>query len=317
METMNDYSKEIDESMREINVGDIVKGTVLSVSEEAAVLDLHSYAQGIIKAEDMSDDPKFSILEDVHEGDEIEATVKAKDDGNGNIVLSRKEANEVLAWDRFQQMMDEKTVLRVTVSEAVKGGVITWIDNVRAFIPVSKITAGYVENPADWVGKEIDVRIIGVEKARKNLILSGREVAREQEQQAREDAINAIAPGTVMEGTVATIKPYGAFINLGNGIDGLVHISQISQKRVEAVGDVLKEGQQVQVKVINVKDGRISLSMKALEEGAGSGRDRSDRSDRGDRAPREREEKVDLKKYVTHENATTSLGDLLKNIKLD
>lgn len=127
METMDDFKDELEASFRQIKEGDIITGTVIAVSEEEITLDLKYYAQGIIKVEDFSNDPDFAVLEQIHAGDEIEATVVKTDDGQGNILLSRKEANDVLAWEKLQQMMEDGTVVKVRIKESVPSGVVAFL----------------------------------------------------------------------------------------------------------------------------------------------------------------------------------------------
>lgn len=299
METMKDFEKELERSFRTINEGDILTGTVIGVSEEEVTLDLNYYTQGVIKAENLSNDPDFSIVEQVQIGDEIEATVVKLDDGHGSIELSKKEANDILAWDRFAEYMENETVVKVRVKESVPSGVVTYLEGIRAFIPASQICADYVEDTEAWIGKEIEARIITADKSKEKLVLSGKVVERERETEARNHKISMLVPGTVMEGTVESIMNYGAFIALGNGLSGLVHISQICQKRIASPHEVLKEGQKVKVKIINTNDNKISLSMKALEE------EMIDTEDAGE-----------VEEYVSDETASTSLGDLLAKFKL-
>ena len=204
-------------------------------------------------------------------------------------------------WDAFEEMMENKVVFTVPIDESVKAGVVTSLQGVRAFIPASQLSTSYVEDVSEWIGKEIDVVIITADREKQRLVLSGREAAKIKRSQEKKARIDALAVGTVLEGKVETIKPYGAFVDLGNGISGLVHISQMSTKRVATPEEVCKEGDVVKVKVTKVKDGKVSLSMRALEE-----------------APAPAEDDIpELSSVVSHEKATTSLGDLLKNIKLD
>ena len=190
-------------------------------------------------------------------------------------------------WDAFEEMMENKVVFTVPIDESVKAGVVT--------------SVSYVEDTNEWIGKEIDVVIITADREKQRLVLSGREAAKIKRGQEKKARIEALKIGTVLEGKVETIKPYGAFVDLGNGISGLVHISQMSTKRVATPEEVCKEGDVVKVKITKVKDGKVSLSMKALEE-----------------APAPTEDDIpELSQVVSHEKATTSLGDLLKNIKLD
>ena len=301
-ESMKDYEKELERSFRTINEGDIVSGTVIAVSEEDVTLDLNYYTQGIIKTENLSNDPDFNPKEQLQIGDEIEATVIKVDDGNGNIELSKKEANDVLAWDKLAEMMENETVVNVRIKESVPSGVVTFLEGIRAFIPASQLSTDYVEDTDKWIGKEVLVEVINVDKEKNKLVLSGKIVARKQQEEERNHRIAMLVPGTVVEGTVESIMPYGAFINLGNGISGLVHISQICQKRIGSVHEVLKEGQKVKAKIINTNDNRVSLSMKALEEIMPD--------------EVENEESAQAEEYISNENASTSLGALLSGLKL-
>ena len=300
MESMKDYEKELERSFRTINEGDIITGTVIAVSEEEVTLDLNYYTQGIIKVENLSNDPTFSVFQDVKEGDQIEATVVKVDDGRGNIELSKKEANDILAWDKLKELMDQETVVKVKIKESVPSGVVTYLEGIRAFIPASQIASDYVENSDEWIGKEIEARVITVDKDKTKLVLSGKVVAREKETEERNHRISMMVPGSVVEGTVESIMPYGAFVSLGNGISGLVHISQICHKRIANPGEVVKEGQKVKVKILNTNDNKVSLSMKALEE------EMIDTS----------EEAVDIDEFVSKEEVGTSLGSLFANLKL-
>ena len=300
METMDDYKDELEASFRRINEGDIISGTVIDVNEEEVTLDLKYYAQGIIKVEDFSNDPDFAVLEQIHAGDEIEATVVKTDDGQGNILLSRKEANDVLAWEKLQQMMEDGTVVKVRIKESVPSGVVAFLEGIRAFIPASQITSAYVEDTESWVGKEIPVRVITVDEEREKLVLSGKAVALEAEAEERNHKISMIVPGTVLEGTVESLMPYGAFVDLGNGLSGLVHISQICERRIGKPSEVLKVGEKVKAKVLNTNDNKISLSMKALAE-----------------EMVDTEGVEDLEAYTDHSSTGTSLGSLLAGLKLD
>ena len=200
-------------------------------------------------------------------------------------------------WNRVSEYMAQKTVLPVKVEGVVNGGVIAMVEGLRGFVPASKLSLSYIEDLETYLSKEIEVQVIDVDQANNRLVLSARELLKAKERKAKEEQIAAMQPGAVMEGTVETIQPYGAFVKLENGLSGLVHVSQISRTRVKTPADVLNTGDTVKVKVIGVKDGKISLSMKALEE-----------------APeREPVEKVVIPKA---ENIGTSLGDLFKNIKL-
>lgn len=211
---------------------------------------------------------------------------------------SFKKNEDTPAWEKFARMMEEKTPLQVEIAEAVNGGVTAYVDGIRGFIPASKLAASYVENLEEWVGKTIDVRVITVEEDRKKLVLSGRELAREKEQEEKKKRVEQCQVGAVLEGTVETIKDYGAFVRLENGLSGLVHVSRISSQRVKHPGAVLKEGQTVKVKIVGIKDGKLSLSIRDAQE-------------------KEEEELQQEEFFDYHENgqAATSLGSLLKGLK--
>lgn len=298
-ESMEDYKDELEASFREIREGDIISGTVLDVSEEEVTLDLKYYAQGIIKVEDLSNDPNFQVMEEVHAGDVIEATVVKTDDGEGNIQLSKKEANDILAWENLRACMEEETELSVKIAGIVPSGVVAYVEGIRGFIPASQLALSYVEATEEWLGKEVRVRVITVDESKKKLVLSAKVILKEEQQEEHNRKIAMMAPGTIMEGTVETLMPYGAFVDLGDGISGLVHISQISQRRISKPSEVLSVGQKVKVKVLNTNDHKVSLSMKALEE---------------EMVDVDQPERVE--EYISHESASTNLGDLLSKIKL-
>ena len=186
-------------------------------------------------------------------------------------------------WNRVAEYMEKKTVLPVKVEGVVNGGVIAMVEGLRGFVPASKLSLSYIEDLETYLLKDIEVQVIDVDQANNRLVLSAREILKEKERKAREEQIANLKIGTVLEGTVETLQNYGAFVKLENGLSGLVHVSQISQKRVKMPSDVLNVGE-------------VSLSMKALEE-----------------VKEEPEEKVVIPKS---ENIGTSLGDLFKNIKL-
>lgn len=199
-------------------------------------------------------------------------------------------------WRLVESYMEKGTNLPVKIEGIVNGGAIAMVEGLRGFIPASKLSLSYIEDLESYLLKDIEVRVIDVDEAENRLILSAREILKEQEKKAMEEKLANVKVGSVVSGKVESLQDYGAFVHLENGLSGLVHVSQISQKRVKSPKDVLNTGDEVQVKIIGIKDGKISLSMKALEE-----------------IPEEPEEKVVIPKA---ENIGTSLGDLFKNLKL-
>ena len=299
-ESMKDYEKELEASFKKIEEGDILTGTVISVDEKEVVIDLKYYAEGIIPAEDYSREQGFSLKEEVHVGDEVSATVVKKDDGNGNILLSRVEAADVLAWDKLKELKESGEVLDVVVKGIVNGGVITYVEGVRGFIPASKLALNYVEDTNEYLNKPIQVQVFDIDKEKGRLILSAKEILRAKAEEERKTKISNVQVGLVTEGVVESLQPYGAFVDLGNGLSGLVHISQICEKRIKKPSEVLAVGDKVKVKVTAVKDGKLSLSIKEAT----------------DMMAKEIEEEV-YELPDSKEEASTSLGSLFANIKLD
>ena len=299
-ESMKDYEKELEESMKKIEEGDILTGTVISVDEKEVIIDLKYYAEGVIPAEDYSREPGFNLKEEVHPGDEVSATVVRKDDGHGNILLSRVEASDIFAWDRLKEMQESKEVIDVIIKGITNGGVIAYVEGVRGFIPASKLALSYVEDTEEYLNKPAQVQVLDVDKDSKKLILSAKEILREKAEKERKKKVSNLEIGLVTEGTVESLQPYGAFVDLGNGLSGLVHISQICEKRIKKPSEAVAVGDKVKVKVTAIKDGKISLSMKEAS----------------DMMAKEIEEEV-YEVPDANEQATTSLGSLFANIKLD
>lgn len=299
-ETMKDYEAELEASFKKIEEGDILTGTVISVDEKEVILDLKYYAEGIIPAEDYSREPGFCIKDEVHVGDEVSATVVRRDDGHGNILLSKVEATDVLAWDKLKELKASKEVIDVVVKGVVNSGVIAYVEGVRGFIPASKLALNYVEDTNEYLNKHIQVQVFEVNKEDNKLILSAKEILREKAEEERKNKVSNLEVGLVTEGTVESLQTYGAFVDLGNGLSGLVHISQICEKRIKKASEVLSVGDTVKVKVTAVKDGKISLSIKEAS----------------DVMAKEIEEEI-VELPDSGEQATTTLGSLFANIKLN
>ncbi len=226
---------------------------------------------------------------------ELEASYKEFDERRSN--YQEQEGPDAEKWKELTQMMEDKAVVNVKVKEAVKGGLVAYVDEIQGFIPASHVSTHYVEKLEDCVGQHLDVTPITVDPEKKKLVLSARNVLKEKEAKEREEKMAAVKVGAVVKGKVDSIKDYGAFIELDGGLSGLLHVSQISSQRVKSPAAVLKEGQEVTVKIIALKEGKISLSMKALEAN-GDARE------------------TEVFDYKETGKATTNLGALLKGIKL-
>ena len=214
---------------------------------------------------ELSDDPDFSAMKDLKIGEQIEAVVLEADDGRGNVKLSMKEANVASAWEKLRQMKEDETVATVKVKETVNAGVIAYLEGIRAFIPASQLALTYVEDTEEYIGKTLEVKVITADENAGKLVLSAKAVLKEKEAEHDREKMAMIVPGSVFEGTVESLMPYGAFVAMDNGLTGLVHISKICMKRIKKPSEVLSVGQKVKVKVLEVKDGKISLSIRDVE----------------------------------------------------
>ena len=206
---------------------------------------------------------------------------------------------EQAVWEELKQMKDDKTEVEVKIKEIVKGGAVAFVNEVRGFIPAPKLSLTYVEDLNEFQGQHIKVRVFEIDVQNKRLILSAKEILREAEEAKKQEELAKIQVGTVVKGVVDSIKPYGAFVKLENGLSGLVHISQISNRRLKTVQEVLGMGDEVTAKITKIQDGKLSLSIKALSDGSDS------------------EEQVTDYEIPKSQELTTSLGSLFANIKLD
>ncbi len=301
--TMADMEEQIDASMVRYHIGDIVHGVVAGIDNYIVYVDVNSYMQGIILPSELSEDPSFSAMDDIKIGDEIDGVVTMEDDGNGNLVLSRRQAVLITAWDELKKGMDEETVYSVKISRAVKGGVIAYLNGIRGFIPLSRLAVRRIKDSEkeEYVGKYIDVIIAEADDEKRNLVLSARELEEKRAKEEYDGKIAALHVGMITKGVVESIKPFGCFVSIGDGLSGLVHISQIAHRHIKTPNEEVKVGDEVDVKIIDIKDGKISLSMKALV----------------DIMEKNEPEKDSEDGYISDEEASTSMSDLLSDIVLD
>ena len=265
-ESMEDYTAELNSSLRKIYPGDIMEGEVVAFNENGVILDLNYYATGRVPADEMSADPAFSIMTDVKKGDRYKAMVKTVDDGKGNILLSVKAAQAETSWDNLRAMKENDEVITGIISQTVPSGAIMYVEGIRGFIPASKLDVKYVEDTTPYLGKQISVKISEVSEERDKLILSAKELKRAEYVEQQAESIGRLAVGSVLTGTVESLQNYGAFVNIGDGISGLVHISEISDAHIKHPKAVLKVGQEVPVMIKKIENGKVSLSIKAVQE---------------------------------------------------
>ena len=264
-ETMADFEEELKKSFRVVREGQKLQGMIVDINDEVVTLDIGYYVPGVIPLDELSDDPDFSAMRDLKIGDQVEAIVLAKDDGQGNVELSLKEARQQSAWAKFQELLESGETVSVRIKESVNSGVIAYLEGIRAFIPASQLALEYVEDTSAYIGKQVEARVIQAQEQGQKLVLSVKSVLRDKEAEHDRSKMARLIPGSIFEGKVESLMPYGAFVRMENGLTGLVHISKISMKRLRKPSEVLSVGQDVKVKVLEVKDGKISLSIKDVE----------------------------------------------------
>lgn len=255
------------DSIKQVNVGDVVKGKVLQIDDDRqAIVGIEDAGvEGIVPANQLSTKPVDDINDVVKVGDVLDLVVISKigsDKENGSYLLSHRRLEAMKVWNEIQKKFEAEETITAKVTQAVKGGLV--VDaGVRGFVPASMITDHYVEDLKQFVGQELEFKIVEIEPSENRLILSHKEIVKEQHEVAAKKIFAELAAGDVVEGKVARMTNFGAFIDLG-GVDGLVHVSEISYDHVDKPSDVLTAGQDVKVKVLSVdpEKERISLSIK-------------------------------------------------------
>lgn len=265
--SMKEMMEAIEGSLKRINSGDIVKGTVISVSDSEVFVNIGYMADGIIDRAELSDDPAVNPKDIINAGDELYVYIINVNDGEGNVELSKKRADAVKVWDELSGLQSEGKNVTVKVKEAVKGGAVAYIKGIRAFIPASQLAAGFVEDINCFVGKDLEVKIIELDKDKNKVILSGKEVAKEAKEAKKQELWNSIKKGEKRTGTVTRLAKFGAFVDLG-GVDGLIHNQDLSWKRIIDPAEIVSVGDKVEVYVLDFdkEKGRISLGLKEISE---------------------------------------------------
>lgn len=254
------------ESFQEVNVGDIVKGEVLAVEDKQAIVGIEGAGvEGVVPVKELSTLPIEDINEVVKVGDILELVVIStigKDKENGSYLLSKRRLDAKKVWEEIEQDFKDGKIIEAPVTNVVKGGLVVDV-GVRGFVPASMVEDHFVADFEEYKGKTLAFKIIEIEPSENRLILSHKAVVESEKAVRKEELLNSIHDGDVVEGTVARLTDFGAFVDLG-GIDGLVHVSEISHSHVAKPSDALKVGDKVQVKVLSVdpEKERISLSIK-------------------------------------------------------
>ena len=256
----------VDQTIKYFDDGDIVEGTVVKVDRDEVLLDIGYKTEGVILARELSIKHDVDPDEIVSVGDEIEALVLQKEDKEGRLLLSKKRAQYERAWGTIERVKEEDGVVTGTVIEVVKGGLILDI-GLRGFLPASLVEMRRVRDLQPYVGRELEAKIIELDKNRNNVVLSRRAYLEQTQSEVRTNFLQTLQKGQVRSGVVSSIVNFGAFVDLG-GVDGLVHVSELSWKHIDHPSEVVEVGQEVTVEVLEVDFDRerVSLSLKATQE---------------------------------------------------
>lgn len=250
MESMADFMDLIDQAMERVNRGDLVKGTVVGNNGEALIVNLGQMADGVVPKEEVDFDGGDSISS-IAVGEELTFYVVKSDDGEGNILLSKKRADAELIWDSSAGLLNEQRPITVKIKEVIKGGLIANYKGIRCFIPLSQVGRERIEDPQTLVGTSLQVLITEVQEEKKSMVASGRLLQERQEAKQKDTRFHELSEGQVLTGTVKRLADFGAFVDLG-GIDGLIHLAELSWKRVKNAAEVVSVGQTVKVTILKI-----------------------------------------------------------------
>jgi small subunit ribosomal protein S1 len=261
-----DFLAAIDETIKYFNDGDIVDGVIVKVDRDEVLLDIGYKTEGVIPSRELSIKHDVDPNDVVSVGDHIEALVLQKEDKEGRLILSKKRAQYERAWGDVEAKKEADEVISGTVIEVVKGGLILDI-GLRGFLPASLVEMRRVRDLAPYVGRELEAKIIELDKNRNNVVLSRRAWLEQTQSEVRSTFLQTLQKGQVRSGVVSSIVNFGAFVDLG-GVDGLVHVSELSWKHIDHPSEVVEVGQEVTVEVLDVDMDRerVSLSLKATQE---------------------------------------------------
>ncbi len=255
-----------DATFRDIEEGEVVTGHVVRIDKDEVLVDIGYKSEGVIPANELSIRKSVDPHDEVHQGEEVDAIVMTKEDQDGRLIMSKKRARFEKAWRRIETAAESGEPVEGTVIEVVKGGLIIDL-GVRGFLPASLVDIRRVPNLDEYMGTKIETKVIELNRSRNNVVLSRRAVLEEERKEVRQQILDRLQPGLVVEGQISNIVDFGAFVDL-DGIDGLIHISELSWSHVNHPSEILNIGDTVQVKVLDIDRDRqrISLGLKQTQE---------------------------------------------------
>ena len=264
--TAEDFLAAVDATIKYFNDGDIVEGTVVKVDHDEVLLDIGYKTEGVIPSRELSIKHDVDPDEVVEVGDQIDALVLTKEDKEGRLILSKKRAQYERAWGAIEELQAKEEPVTGTVIEVVKGGLIIDI-GLRGFLPASLVEMRRVRDLEPYIGQELEAKIIELDKQRNNVVLSRRAFLEQTQSEVRSEFLHQLQKGQVRKGVVSSIVNFGAFVDLG-GVDGLVHVCELSWKHIDHPSEVVTVGDEVTVEVLDVDldRERVSLSLKATQE---------------------------------------------------
>lgn len=260
-----DLKEKYEETFVTLKPGEVITGTVVQVNENEVMVNVGYKSDGIIPLHELSAESFASPEEIVKNGDKIDVYVLKIEDKEGNLILSKKRADIKKAWDEIENIYQNKDEIEAEVTEQVKGGLLANVKGLRGFIPASHVALHYVPDLGEYIGKKLKFKIIEVDKKKNRIILSHKIVMEEEQERKRKETWESIKEGQIIKGKVQRLTDFGAFVDVG-GVDGLIHISELSWGRVNHPSEVVKEGDEIEVKVLGVdrERGRISLGLKQI-----------------------------------------------------
>ncbi|WHH59465.1 bifunctional 4-hydroxy-3-methylbut-2-enyl diphosphate reductase/30S ribosomal protein S1 [Petroclostridium sp. X23] len=266
-ETEMSFAEAFEQSLVTLNTGDIVEGTVIGVSENEVYVDLGFKSDGVIKASELTDDPSLNPKDLVKVGDPIKVFIIRVDDGEGNVLLSKKKIDAIKGWEEIESSLESKKILTGKVIEAVNGGIIVLVNGIRVFVPASQASDRYITDLNQFLKREVSLRIIDINKKKRRTVGSIRVVLEEEQKIKAEEFWQTAEIGKKYTGAVKKLADFGAFVDLG-GVDGLIHISELSWKKIKHPSQVLKEGDMAEVYILELdkEKNRISLGFKKAED---------------------------------------------------
>ncbi|KAB3524947.1 30S ribosomal protein S1 [Alkaliphilus serpentinus] len=263
---MQNYMEEIEKSMVRLHRGDIVTGKVINVTDNEIMVNVGYKSDGVIPRDEISNEPNVNPRSLANIGDEIKVLVMKLDDGEGNLLLSKKRVDVQKGWDDIEKIHETNALMETKVIEVVKGGLISISRGIRCFIPASQVSDTYVENLEAFIGKTFNTKVLEFDRRKNKVVLSRKVVLTQEREELKKEILKTIEVGKRVTGEVKNITNFGAFVDIG-GIDGLIHISDMAWNRVKHPSDVLKVGEKVEVEILdfNKETEKLSLGLKQTQ----------------------------------------------------